>query len=234
MVGFGGGSSYIAFLVLFEVPYKFIPPIALICNLVVVSTGSFHFIKAGHLSWKILLPFIVTSIPAAYIAGTISLEKRLFLFILAITLLAAGLRMLLLKKTEGIPSQSLEAKKVWVLGLPLGGVIGGLSGLVGIGGGIFLSPILHNLRWGKPKQISASASVFILVNSLFGLVGQSQKHADMQFLLDYIWLPMVVFVGGLLGSYFGSRKSSQKFVMKVTAVIIVVVAIRIFLTNIWG
>ena len=156
MVGFGGGSSYIALLILFDAPYQIIPPIALICNLVVVSSGSYHFIKAGHFSWKILLPFIVTSIPAAYIAGTISLEKRLFLFILAVTLLAAGLRMLLLQKTEANSVQSLEVKKVWLLGLPIGGVIGGLSGLMGIGGGIFLAPILYNLRWGKPKQISAS------------------------------------------------------------------------------
>ena len=111
MVGFGGGSSYIALLILFDVPYQIIPPIALICNLVVVCTGSFNFIKAGHFSWKILLPFIVTSIPAAYIAGTLPLEKRLFLFILAVTLLAAGLRMLILKKTEAISSQNLEVKK---------------------------------------------------------------------------------------------------------------------------
>ena len=233
MVGFGGGSSYIALLILFDVPYQIIPPIALICNLVVVCTGSFNFIKAGHFSWKILLPFIVTSIPAAYIAGTLPLEKRLFLFILAVTLLAAGLRMLILKKTETISSQNLEIKKVWILGLPIGGVIGGLSGLVGIGGGIFLSPILHNLRWGKPKQISASASIFILVNSLFGLIGQSQKHVDLQFLLGYLWLPLVVFGGGLLGSSFGSRKSSQNFVMKVTAIIILTVAIRIFFTSVF-
>ena len=233
MVGFGGGSSYIALLVIFDVPYQIIPPIALICNLVVVSTGSFNFVKAGHFSWKLLLPFIIISVPAAYITGTLSLEKRLFLFILAVTLLAAGLKMLIFKKTEAISGQNLEVKKVWLLGLPIGGVIGGLSGLVGIGGGIFLSPILHNLGWGKPKQISASASVFILVNSLFGFIGQTQKHTNLSFITDYLWLPVAVLLGGQIGSFFGARKSSQNFVMKTTAIIILIVALRILLANIF-
>ncbi len=230
MVGFGGGSSYIALLVIFDFPYQIIPPLALICNIIVVTGGSYIFIKAGHFCWRLLLPFIITSIPAAYLAGTVPLDKHIFLLILSLTLLCAGIRMLLTNDTTSVSHKDLDHKKVWAVGLPLGAGIGALSGFVGIGGGIFLSPILHNLNWGKPKQISALASVFILVNSIFGLIGQLQKHSQFEFLQDYFWLPLAVLIGGQIGSQLGANKISPIVIRKLTAVVVLVVALRILVS----
>ena len=229
-VGFGGGSSYLALLVLFEFPYEMVPPLALICNLVVVTGGSFLFVRAGHCSWTLTLPFILTSIPFAYLGGSIHVEEDLFLFILGVCLLVSGLRMLRVQRKKLRTTLDTSPLQLWSCGPCVGAVLGFVSGLVGIGGGIFLAPILHNINWGKPKQIAATSSVFILVNSLAGLIGQWIKHPGLaQWSNGYFLLFLAVLAGGQLGSRMGVHKLSQRSVMRLTAVLVLLVAGRILL-----
>lgn len=228
IAGFGGGSSYIAVLALSSVPYEVMPIIALACNIIVVSGGSYHFIRAGHFSRTLTLPFVITSIPAAYIAGSILLGRTIFMAVLATALLLAGLRMVVTLKSRGIRAEDLEARKLWIWGMPIGTALGGLAGLVGIGGGIFLAPVLSVIGWGTSKQIAATASVFILANSLAGLAGQLSKHGDMSFLMDCVWLFPAVLIGGQVGSLLGSRKLPYPAVRGATVVLVFVASANLY------
>jgi molybdopterin synthase catalytic subunit/uncharacterized membrane protein YfcA len=225
MGGFGGGSSYLALLVLFAVPLPVIPIVALLCNIIVVSNGSFQFVRAGHFSWKLLVPFAVTSIPFAYLGGRIHVSKTLFLVLLSLSLLCAGLNMLFVRRSEGDSEPCAPA--AWKWGLPWGALLGGVSGLVGIGGGIFLSPLLHMFRWGNSKQIAATASLFILLNSVAGLAGQLSKPVDPALILEYLWLPAAALAGGMLGSFLATRRISHLAVQRVTAVLVLYAAVRV-------
>lgn len=229
MAGFGGGSSYLALLVLFAVPMAIVPLLALICNLTVVSAGSWRFIRDGHFQWKRLAPFIVTSIPLAYLGGRVVIDKQVFLLLLSGSLLCAGLNMLFAGRHDDADGR-VDSRRLWKWGLPAGALLGGVSGLVGIGGGIFLSPLLHTLRWGNSKQIAGSASVFIFVNSLSGLAGQLSKPMDSALLHGYLALPVVALAGGLLGSFWSSRKFSYVVVQRVTAVLVLYASVRVGLS----
>lgn len=223
-VGFGGGSSYIALLFLSTISYTFIPTIALTCNLIVVTSGAIHYFRKGHLNWKFLLPFIVSSIPFAYIGGSIPIEKDLFKILLGISLLFAGIRMIFFKKKKNY--SDCHIPPLWA-SLSLGCALGFISGLVGIGGGIFLSPILFNLKWGKPKQIAAVCSLFIFFNSISGLVGQLQKISNFSPITNYWPLFLAVFLGGQLGSFLGSSKLKPRTVELWTALLVLMVSGRI-------
>ncbi len=228
LVGFGGGSSYTALLVLFGTPYQVIPILSLLCNVIVVSLGSWRFVQAGHLSPRLLFPFLVTSIPAAWWAGSLSLDRHVFLGLLAFTLFAAGITLLVSRQAthEARPIPH----SIWVHGPWIGGILGTLAGLTGIGGGIFLSPLLNLLRWGKPQQIAASASLFILLNSLAGLMGQLQKsHHDVSF-STFSWLAAAVLGGGFIGSTFGSRRAQPILLVRVTAILTLYASIRLWLS----
>jgi uncharacterized membrane protein YfcA len=135
-VGFGGGSTYLALLVLFNLPYESMPRVSLLCNVIVVCGGLYHYIRGGHFSIRHVLPFVVSSVPMAYLAGRIPIEKELFLALLAVSLGIAGLRLLWIQKSSA-PREKISWQTAWFVGLPLGGVLGFVSGLVGIGGGIF-------------------------------------------------------------------------------------------------
>lgn len=228
-VGFGGGSTYLALLVLFQISYTAIPKIALICNILVVSGGLYHYARTKNLSLHLVLPFILTSIPFAYLGGRIPISKELFLILLGFSLLIAGIRMLFASELVA-RSQNIVAPKAWAIGLPVGAFLGLLSGLVGLGGGIFLSPLMYFLGWGKPKQIAASSSIFIFVNSVAGLWGQSAK-----ILSDIEWqwlvpLMLAVVAGGQIGSRLSVGKLSPFALQRTTAVVVLLVAARIF----WG
>jgi len=199
-MGFGGGSSYIAALVLAGMPYAQVPPIALTCNLIVAGIGFVQFGRAGHFDLHKVLPFVILSVPMAYWAGTLPISKELFCFLLGLALLAVGIRMLFPESTSPEPHPTRAV--TWKYGVPTGGVIGFVSGLLGIGGGIFLSPILLLIRWANAKQAAASASFFILVNSLAALAGHMQKAP----LRTESLLPLAIAVGagGLLGSRLGA------------------------------
>ncbi len=226
--GFAGGSSYTALLTFFEIPFRSIPPISLGCNLVVSSVGSYNFIRAGHAPWRLLLPFLCVSIPMAFWTGTLPIGKQLFLIILSGSLLCAGINMLLPRRETSavIPA---ARRKLWLVGVPVGGFLGALSGLIGIGGGIFLSPLLHVLRWGNSKQIAAASSIFIFCNSLAGLSGRFLKGADLSAFNDplLIWLPVAVVAGGILGSFFSSRKFSFVFVYRITAILVLYASVNV-------
>jgi uncharacterized membrane protein YfcA len=225
-VGFGGGSSYIAALVLFGLPYQDIPSISLLCNLVVVSSGAYHFIKNGHFSWPLARTFLTTSIPMAFLGGLIPITQQAFTLTLGILLILAGIRLLW---TREEPSQAiLKIPFSNSLAIFFGSLLGFLSGLVGIGGGIFLSPLLMGLGWGKPKQIAATASIFILLNSFAGLVGQTIKHrANLDILLQYWPLFIAVFLGGQIGSRIGSNWLSQLWIVRLTSILVLWVGLRL-------
>ncbi len=228
-VGLGGGSTYLALLALFSFPYMAMPKVALVCNIVVVAGGCYFFIKAGHLSLRKILPFLVTSIPAAYLAGRIPVEKTVFLWLLAVSLGVAGTRMLIADKSFQVRTH-VTWKRAWLTGLPIGAVLGALSGLVGIGGGIFLAPVLFLLGWAHAKEVAASASVFILVNSTAGLVGQLSKGAWAIDLNILVPLGLAVFFGGQIGSRLGSGVISKLLLQRVTAALILFVSCRLL----WG
>ena len=173
-VGFGGGSTYLALLLIWGIPYQIFPIIALSCNIIVVSGNSFNYIRAGNLNLKLLLPYLIGSIPLAFIGGSLPVEKKFFEILLLIVLSVAGL--LLLFKFKSYDDKEENYRKIpFVVAILMGGLLGLVSGVVGIGGGIFLSPILFLLKAGKPRHIITVASLFILINSISGVVGQLTK-----------------------------------------------------------
>jgi len=167
-VGFGGGSTYTALLVLVGVEYQVIPVIALLCNLAVVSINLWRFKREQILSFRKLFPFLIASFPAAWIGGRVPVSEQFFTILLGLCLLFAGLRMLWPKRTN---DKKVIRKIPPAMACVIGAVIGGISGLVGIGGGIILSPILYALSWGSARQIAGACSLFIFVNSVSGLGG---------------------------------------------------------------
>ncbi len=222
-VGFGGGSGYIALLSFTDLEPSQLRFIALCCNIVVVSGGTWLFIKNKIFNVKKILPFIATSVPAALLGGSYQLESHNFFVLLACTLLFAGVLMLL--QLNKLTSDRKVISNVG-LNLLLGGVIGLVSGLVGIGGGIFLSPVLHLMKWDKPKVISATASFFILVNSISGLTGQVAFNS-----IDVNWkllIPLVlaVFIGGQIGSRLNVTWLSQRRIKALTAVLVIFASLR--------
>lgn len=220
IVGFGGGSSYLALLAVSDVPYSHIPKLALICNLLVVSGGCYHFYKNKHFNFPLILPFIITSVPMAFLGGSYAITELTFLTLLTSCLFLAGIRLLY------IPKASLELTTMpsWPISLFMGAFLGLLSGIVGIGGGIFLAPLMLNLKWGKPKEVASTASVFIWLNSLAGLAGHLTKGMETE-VLNYWPLFLAVIIGGQIGSIFGSHpKVSQSSIQRLTALLILIIA----------
>lgn len=228
-VGFGGGSTYLALLVLFSFPYLSVPKVALLCNLIVVTSGVYHHTRAGNLSIGRILPFVVTSIPFAYWGGTIPIEQRVFLLLLGFSLAVAGLRLLFGENRAAIRKE-VSRGVAWSIGLPLGALLGFLSGLVGIGGGIFLGPILYLLGWGDGRQIAASTSLFIFANSLFGLWGQFQKDPFTVGSGVILPLGIAVLLGGQIGSRWSVGRIPPVVLQRMTALLVLFVSGRIL----WG
>ncbi len=225
-VGFGGGSSYLALLAqpFFLLLPDVIRPTALLCNIVVVTGGTIVFYREGKIDWKEVWPFLVASVPFALLGGMWKLEQNVFFIILAISLLVAAVLL-------WINPQRNEKTVPALAGVPskmvLSGGIGLLSGLVSIGGGIFLSPILHLLNWNEAKRISALASLFILVNSIGGLAGQWLRgglRLEWSFLLPLL---IAVLAGGQIGSRLGAVKFNPIYIKRITAVLIFVAAVHI-------
>ncbi len=225
-VGFGGGSSYLALLAqpMFMLLPEVIRPTALLCNIIVVTSGTIIFYREGKIIWKEVWPFLVASVPAAYLGGFWKLEDNVFFILLGVALLMASI--LLWIQPEKI-NASFGKYNTTPANIALGGGIGFLSGLVSIGGGIFLSPILHFLRWSDAKKISALASLFILVNSISGLAGQFQRGLpalSWQYILPLL---AAVFLGGQIGSRLGASKFNPIYIKRVTAVLMLIAALNI-------
>ena len=225
-VGFGGGSTYLALLLIWSVPYHIFPAIALLCNIFVVSGNCYNYIRAGNLNLKLLLPYLIGSIPLAFIGGSLQVDKDLFEILLFLVLSTAGI--LLLFKFKSYDDIESDYKKIpFIISLFIGSLLGFISGIVGIGGGIFLSPILFLLRAGKPQHIVTTASIFILINSFSGIIGQLTKNAVFNEISNYWVLLLAVIIGGQLGNFLNLKVFSTKILALLTAVLVIFVAIRI-------
>ena len=225
-VGFGGGSTYLALLIIWSVPYFVFPVIALSCNIIVVSGNCFNYIRAGNLNLKLLIPYLIGSIPLAFIGGSLPIEKELFEILLFSILAAAGT--LLLFNFKSYDNKKENYKKIpIVVSILIGGTLGFISGVVGIGGGIFLSPILFLIRAGRPKHIITTASLFILINSITGIVGQLTKNEVLSEIPNYWYLLGAVLIGGQLGNFLNLKVLPTRILALVTALLVIFVALRI-------
>lgn len=236
-VGFGGGSSYLALLVLAGIDLFVLRSTALMCNIIVVSSGTYIFYQEGYLNLKRSLPLVIASVPLAFIGGYLPLSESFIFIILGFALLIAAI-MLWVKPHSKSSNNTEYVEENRPTGLPLaaglGGGIGFLSGMVGIGGGIFLAPILNLINWSKPKKVAAIASLFILVNSIAGLIGQWIQHPP-YLDLDWSWpLLIAVLLGGQIGSRLAVQKFSNTTVKRTTAVLVLVASLKILNDHLFG
>jgi uncharacterized protein len=226
-VGFGGGSTYTALLTLAGTDYRILPLISLACNVIVVTGGTIRYARANLMPWRRVLPLVVVSAPMALLGGLTPIKQPVFMGLLGASLLVAGL-LLLFQRARDVGPAELPANLA-TEGV-IGGLVGYLSGVVGIGGGIFLAPILHMMRWGQARTIAATASLFILVNSIAGIIGQATKlgHGGQIGMISPYWpLAVAVLVGGQVGTHLGVRILSQALVRRATGVLILYVAIQL-------
>src|SRR6187401_1661107 len=199
-VGHGGASGYLALMALFSITPDVMKPTALLLNLFVSLTSFIQFYRGKHFNWKIFLPFAITSVPMAFVGGMINVDENVYKKILGILLVIPIIRFLFF---ANIKVEEIK-KSNFVLSVLIGAAIGFLSGLIGIGGGIILSPVLLLLKWSDMKQTAAISALFIFVNSLSGLAGQMTKGID--FSPNMYAYVGVAFVGGFCGAYYGSLK----------------------------
>ena len=224
-VGFGGGSTYLALMLIWEIPYYIFPIIALFCNIIVVFGNSINYVRSGNLNIKLLLPYLLGSIPFAFFGASIEISKNLFEILLFWILSVAGV--LLFIESYFLKNKEFKLKKISIVfSIIIGSIIGFFSGMVGIGGGIFLSPILFLIKAGYPKQITAVASLFIFLNSLFGIAGQLTKNIVFDEFLNFWPLFLAVLVGGQIGNLLNIKFLSNKTLALVTSLLVIFVAAR--------
>ena len=225
-VGFGGGSSYLAVLALTSLAFTQIRAIALLCNIVVVTGGTFIYFQNNLFNWKKIIPLVLLSVPMAFLGGYLKISQVFFFILLGITLLIAAFLMWI-SKYISTKSKDLNLNESTLKNASYGGSIGFISGMVGIGGGIFLAPLLHLTRWDTPKRIAATSSFFILVNSIAGLTGQ---YLNPNFSIEptiTILLMFTVLIGGQIGSRLSAKLISPIILKKITALLIAFVGFRI-------
>ena len=225
-IGFGGGSTYIALLALTNQPAELVPLIALPCNILVVALGSYFAVNRRDFDWRMAIPFFIFSVPMAFIGGILPIDASLYFLLLGLSLVVAGVSLCI----RLAPDDKVVAATSWRLAAVIGGGLGFLSGMVGIGGGIFLAPILHHLRWASSKTIAALCSFFILINSLSGLAGQLSKtgidHALLQISTGLPLMAAVLF-GGLIGGRMVIEGIAHQRVAQLTGLLVLVVGIRL-------
>ena len=225
-VGFGGGSTYLALLLIWDIPYYIFPILALVCNVIVVSGNSINYIRTGNLNSKLLLNYLIGSIPFAFIGGSIVIEKNFFEIVLFIVLSLAGIFLLI--SNRNYSEKIIKINNINpIFSIMIGSVIGFTSGIVGIGGGIFLSPILFLLKAAYPKQIVTTASLFILLNSISGIFGQLTKDNILNELFNYYPLFLAVLIGGQIGNFLNLKFLSNRLLAILTSLLVIFVSIRI-------
>ena len=225
-VGFGGGSTYLALLLIWDVPYYIFPVIALFCNVIVVSGNSINYVRAGNFNRRLIIPYLIGSIPFAFIGGSINIDKYIFEILLFFVLSVAGI--LLLINSNSFKSENIKINEINnFISIIIGSILGFVSGIVGIGGGIFLSPILFLMKAGYPKQIATTASLFILINSISGILGQLTKENVINEILNYWPLFIVVLLGGQFGNFLNIRFLSNRILAVMTSLLVIFVAVRL-------
>ena len=229
-VGFGGGSSYLAILALYSLPFQEIRLIALLCNIIVVTGGTIIFIKKRQVNWKKILPVAIVSVPLAFLGARMKISQNTFFIILGCSLLVASI--LLWVKTNYKKDIIIRQGTNVVRDSALGGGIGFLSGMVGIGGGIFLSPLLNLLNWDTPKKIAATASFFILVNSISGIIGQLSRVPEQINSTRVLILCISVLIGGQIGSRIGTVKFDPLIIRRVTAALVFFAGMEVLVRHI--
>ena len=224
-VGHGGASGYLALMALFSITPEIMKPTALLLNLFVSLTSFIQFYRGKHFNWKLFLPFAITSVPMAYLGGRMALADDVYKKILGILLIIPIIRFIFFANMK---IDDLRNPNV-ILSLMIGAAIGLLSGLIGIGGGIILSPVLLLLKWADMKQTAAISALFIFVNSLSGLAGQLQK--GITFSADMYAYVAVAFVGGICGAYFGLLKFKQNILQYLLAAVLIIASYKLLFTS---
>lgn len=223
-VGHGGASGYLALMAIFSIAPDVMKPTALLLNLFVSLTSFIQFYRGGYFRLKLFLPFAIASVPFAFIGGLISVDASVYKQILGWLLLLPVIRFFFFSNIR----EKEQKQPSLLLAVAIGAVIGFLSGLIGIGGGIILSPVLLLLRWADMKQTAAISALFIFVNSLSGLAGQLTK--GIQFTTDMYLYVVIAFAGGLAGAYFGSVKLKQGLLKYLLATVLLIAAIKLLVT----
>lgn len=224
-VGHGGASGYLALMALFSVAPGVMKPTALLLNLFVSLTSFWQFYRGGHFRQRVFWPFAIASIPLAYLGGLVTVDAFLYKKILGVLLLVPVVRFFFFNQSDS----TVQKKLTTGLSLLVGGLIGFLSGLIGIGGGILLSPVLLLLKWTDQKQTAAISALFIFVNSLSGLAGQ--VTTGVQFSTDMLVFVLVAFTGGLLGAYFGAQRFRQSLLKNVLATVLLLSVYKLLFTS---
>jgi uncharacterized protein len=221
-VGHGGASGYLALMALFSFAPETMKPTALLLNIFVAGIAFYHYYKAGHFNKKLFLSFAIASVPLAFVGGIIEVDATVYKKVLAVLLIFAILKML---NVFGKESSVIKDAKLWQ-GLVIGGVIGFFSGLIGIGGGIILTPVILLLHWGKMKEAAAVSALFIWVNSAAGLTGQLSGGAKIS--SQSFVLVAVALIGGFVGSYYGSKKFDNRLLRYLLAFVLTIASIKLF------
>lgn len=222
-VGHGGASGYLALMALFSFSSEIMKPTALLLNLFVAGIAFYHYYKQGHFNKTLFLSFAIASIPMAFLGGTIHIDASFYKKILGVLLIFAVLKLL---NIIGKETSQTKAIKIWQ-GLIVGAVIGFFSGLIGIGGGIILSPIILLLHWGNMKEAAAVSALFIWVNSAAGLIGQFSSGITLE--LTSIVFVILALIGGFFGAYWGSQKFNNKHLRHMLAFVLIIASVKLFL-----
>lgn len=219
-VGHGGASGYLAVMAFLAVEPEIMRPTALVLNIFVASIAAFQFYRAGYFSWKLFLTFAAASIPFAFIGGMITLPATVYRIVLGVVLILAAVR-LAWKFASGAEAKS---PPIW-LSLLIGAVIGLLSGLVGVGGGIFLTPVLLLMNWSETKRAAGVSAMFILVNSISGIAGNYEQVVKLPPNV-WLWIAAAV-VGGVIGSTMGSNRFGSLTLRRVLAVVLMIAGVKL-------
>ncbi|WP_194767795.1 sulfite exporter TauE/SafE family protein [Tamlana sp. I1] len=223
-VGHGGASGYLALMALFSFAPETMKPTALLLNLFVAGISFYYYFKAGFFNKKLFISFAIASIPLAFLGGTIEVDASIYKKILAVLLVFAILKML---NVFGKENDKIKDVKLWQ-GLVVGGIIGFFSGLIGIGGGIILTPVILLLHWGKMKEAAAVSALFIWVNSAAGLIGQISSGVTIE--KESFLLVAIALIGGVLGGYYGSKKINNTKLRYILAFVLIIACAKLFFT----